>query len=330
MQVKYPDRIELANLPTRIERLEKLTEGINGPEIYIKRDDLTECGASGNKIRKLEFVVADAIKKGADTLITCGWVQSNHARATAIISAKLGLNAILVLRGEKPQEFRGNLFLDKLVGAEIKYITPEEYDKRVNEIMSNIANELQKNGHLGYSIPVGASTEIGIWGYIKAAEEIKEQLKKMDLKIDAIITAVGSGATCAGLLIGKKLFDLDAAIYGVNVDESEKYYKDVIYELIQRWEKVYDMNTQLSKEDIRIIDGYVGPGYSLTTKEQRETIKLVARKQGIILDPVYTGKAMHGLVQEIKKGKFKKGQKVLFIHTGGIFGLLAQGDNFEL
>lgn len=329
MSVRYPERIALANLPTEIEKLEKLSAELGGPQVYIKRDDLTESVASGNKIRKLEFVVADALEKGADTLVTCGWSHSNHARATAVIAAKLGLNAVLLLRGEEPGQYRGNLLLDKLVGAEIRFLTLEEYERR-DEIMEQVAEELKKKEHIAYLIPSGATDEIGVWGYIKAAQEIKEQLEERALEIDAVVTAVGTGGTLAGLLLGKELFELDTAIYGINVDEDAEYFRDRIYELTERWQRRYDVNIGLSKGDIELIDGYAGVGYGLSQREEQQVIRWVARKEGIILDPVYTGKAMHGLIEEIEKGRFKRGQNILFIHTGGIFGLLGASEEFEL
>lgn len=328
MNIKPPPRISLANLPTRIEKLERLSTELEGPEIYIKRDDLTECGASGNKIRKLEFLVAHALEKGCDTLITCGWVHSNHARATAIIGAKLGLSSILILRGEKPKELCGNIFLDRLAGARIKYVDKKEYEKR-DELMDEIARKLAKKGRKAYTIPSGGSNETGIWGYIMAAQEIKEQLKKEELKINAIIIPVGTGGTYTGLLIGKVLFNLSPILYGINVEKNGELFKSKIYELVKKWESKYGIEVKISKEDIKIIDGYVGRGYGLSRPEERETIKFVARKEGVLLDPVYTGKSMHGLIQEIKKGRFKKGEKILFIHTGGIFGLLGTAKSFR-
>lgn len=329
MNIKYPKRIALANLPTRIEKLTRLSNELGGPEIYIKRDDLTECSVSGNKIRKLEFVVADALENKADTLITCGWIHSNHARATAIIAARLGMKCILVLRGTKPNQYEGNLFLDKLVGAEIRYVTPEDYERR-NELMEEIADELKGKERKGYPIPSGATNELGIWGYIRAAQEIKEQLDEKKLKLDAIITAVGTGGVYAGLIIGKALFNLSPTIYGINIEEDGAYYKNTIYELIERWQERYNIRVQISKEDIKIIDGYVGLGYGLSSTQERKTIRMVAQKDGIILDPIYTGKAMHGLIEEIKKGRFKKGERILFIHTGGIFGLMGATKQFIL
>ncbi len=319
MSVQYPERISFANLPTRIEKLDSLSKSLGGPEIWIKRDDLTGCATSGNKIRKLEFVVADAIVHNADTLITCGWINSNHARATAVLASKMGLESILLLRGEKPSNPQGNLFLDTLVGAEIRYLSVDEYERR-DEIMDEIIDELMKENRVGYPIPAGATYPVGIWGYIKAAEEIKNQIQDFD----AIVVPVGTGGTYAGLFIGKKLFDLKCTIYGVNVEEDEEYFKNRIGEIIEKWNKSFNQPISYSRDEIKIIDGYKGKGYSKFGQEEIEVIKRLARTEGIILDPVYTGKAMRGLMEEVEKGRFAKNEKILFIHTGGIFGLLSR------
>jgi len=319
MKVEYPKRISFANLPTRIEELNSLSKTLQGPSIWMKRDDLTGCATSGNKIRKLEFVIADALEHKADILITCGWVNSNHARATAVIAKKMGMESILLLRGEKPSVMHGNLFLDKLVGADIRYLSPAEYERR-HEIMAEIVAELKKKNRVGYPIPAGATYPVGIWGYIKAADEIKNQ----STDFDAILVPVGTGGTYAGLFIGKKLFDLKAEIYGVNVEEDEDYYRERITEIIEEWNRSFHQPISYSREEIRIIDGYQGKGYSQFGRNEIEVIKLLARTEGIILDPVYTAKAMRGLIEEVKNGRFNKNEKILFIHTGGIFGLLSR------
>ncbi|MCK4527400.1 D-cysteine desulfhydrase family protein [candidate division WOR-3 bacterium] len=319
MNIEYPKRIPIANLPTKIERLNTLSKILDGPDIYIKRDDLTGCVTSGNKIRKLEFVLADALDHNADTLITCGWINSNHVRATAVVAAKFGLQSILVLRGKEPPILQGNLFLDKLVGAEIRYLSPMEYEKR-KEIMEDIVDSLRKKNRVGYSIPTGATYPTGVWGYIMAAEEIKDQMPDLD----AIITPVGSGGTYAGLFIGKKLFNLKPTIYGINVERDKEYYKRRIASVIEEWNKSFNQSISFSPEEIEIIDGYQGKGYSEFGEEEIDVIKRLARLEGIILDPVYTGKAMRGLIQEIRNNRFNRKEKILFIHTGGIFGLLSR------
>jgi D-cysteine desulfhydrase len=324
MRIDYPIRINLANLPTRIEKLDFLSKELGGPEIFIKRDDLTGCATSGNKIRKLEFALARAINEGADTIITCGWVNSNHVRATALTAAKKGLNCILLLRGEKPESIKGNLFLDIITGAEVRFLPPEQYEN-VYKHMSKIIEELKNRGKKGYAIPSGATDSTGIWGYIKAAEEINNQIPR----IDNIIVPVGTGGTYAGLFIGKKLLEWDVTLYGISVEKDEKFHKKEILDIIKNWEK---NNTILdySKKDIKVIEGYQGEGYSKFNNNELEIIKLLAENEGIILDPVYTAKAMRGLIGEVKKNKFKSNESILFLHTGGIFGLLSLTDEIKL
>jgi len=328
MNLQYPPSIRLASLPTPIEKLEKISALWGGPEIYIKRDDLSGCALSGNKVRKLEFAVADAVKQGADTLITCGGIQSNHARATAVVASKMGMSSFLMLRGNRNTESEGNLFIDRLLGADFRFITPEEY-KRVDDIMASVAEMLRKRGKKPYIIPEGASNEIGYFGYIRAAEEISKQLKEMELDIDFIITATGSGGTLGGLVLGKKFFGLKAQPIGFNVCDTAVAFQNRIYNVITKMISMYNWSIEIQKDEISLIDGYVGEGYALSRPEELELITEVARMEGIILDPVYTGKAMFGLRDQIYRKHFEKGQKILFIHTGGIFGLFPKKKEFE-
>lgn len=324
MKIKYPEKVKLARLPTPLEKPENLNRRTGGPEIYIKRDDLTGCATSGNKIRKLEFAIADAKKKGADTLITCGWLNSNHCRATSIASRKAGLRAILLLRGEKPEHYRGNLFLDFISGADIRFLTPEEYERR-DEIMEDVQKELLEEGRKGYPIPAGATFPPGLWGYIGAMDEISRQLND----IDAVFIPVGTGGTYAGLFIGKKMLGLTCDIYGINVEDDSEYFVDEISRVIEEWNGFEGMNITFKREEIKIIDGYQGEGYSIFGREEISLIREICMDDGIILDPVYTSKGMKGLLGEIKKGRFDKNSRVVFIHTGGIFGLLSRLDEIE-
>jgi D-cysteine desulfhydrase len=319
-----PERVSLSHLPTPIRRLKKLTAMFGGPELYVKRDDLTGVGLSGNKVRKLEYLVADAQRKGADTLITCGGVQSNHARATAIAGAQNNMRSVLVLRGESETPYDGNVLLDKMVAAEIKLVTPEQYAQQIDEIMEEVAQELRDQGHLPYVIPEGGSNPIGVWGYIRASVEIKGQLEKMDVKVDTITCAVGSGGTQAGLLVGGKLCDLGARVVGFNVCDTARYFKTRIGRLVAETIERYSLPVQVSPDELVLVDGYVGRGYALSRPEELELIKTVAHQEGIFLDPVYTGKALFGLADQIRQGRFKKGERVLFVHTGGIYGLFAR------
>ena len=318
---KFPPRIQLATLPTPIQKLERLSEQWGGIEIYVKRDDLTGMALSGNKIRKLEFVIAEARNQGADLLITCGGIQSNHARATAVAATKLGMKSYLVLRGQQGGETDGNLLLDFLVGAKVKYITPEDYSTRVDEIMTELAEELKKDGYHPYVIPEGASNELGAMGYLAATEEIVVQLKKRKLQIDYLVCADGSGGTHAGLLLGQKFYNQNYQVVGVNVCDDEAFFINKINQISEKAIDRFNLIVDFKKEDIKIIDGYVGEGYALNRQEEIDFIKLVAITEGLILDPVYTGKALFGVRDQISKGRFKKGEKILFIHTGGLFGL---------
>jgi D-cysteine desulfhydrase len=329
MKLKIPDRISLANLPTKIEKLERLSQKLDGPQIYIKRDDQTGTEWSGNKIRKLEFSVKDALNKGSNYLITCGGIQSNHCRATAAVASRLGMKSCLVLRGNKDAEIEGNLFLDKMLGAEIEYITAEEYSNNRNEIMAKIAREKEKPGLKPYIIPEGASNGIGAFGYYNAMQEIAQQEKEYKVNFDAIVIAVGSGGTFAGLLLGKKVISYKGEIYGINVGSDKTYFENCIMQIFEESCKISGADFSLGKNEINILDGYVGRGYALSTPEELEFIIGLSQLEGVILDNVYTGKAMYGFVQEIKKGTFKKYKNILFIHTGGMFELFSQMKFFK-
>ena len=328
MTLQYPKSIPLANLPTPISKLERLSEKWGGPDIYAKRDDLTGCGLSGNKIRKLEFSVAEALDRKADILITCGGIQSNHARATAVTAARVGMESFLILRGDPPSEFEGNLFLNRLVGAQFQFITKEDYED-VNTIMAQVAEDLRRKGKRPYIIPEGASNEIGYFGYIRAAEEISQQLKNLELNIDTIVLPTGSGGTLGGLLLGQRFFELKAQPRGINICDTAPYFQDRIHDVLLKMISSYSWNLTISREEITLIDGYVGEGYALSRPEELELIQEVAQTEGLILDPVYSGKAMFGLRDQIRQGRFKKGENILFLHTGGIFGLFVRDNMFQ-
>ncbi|MCT4619597.1 MAG: D-cysteine desulfhydrase family protein [Marinisporobacter sp.] len=327
--MKLPNKIDIANLPTKIEKLERLSKSLEGHEIYIKRDDQTGSEISGNKVRKLEYAVKEALDQGCDYLITCGGIQSNHARATAAVAAKLGINSFLVLRSKGEEKLEGNCFLDQVLGAKIRYITADEYRDHRMDIMKEVKNELDKKGHKAYIIPEGASNGIGTFGYYGAMEEILKQEEEMGIKFDAVVMAVGSGGTYAGLFYANKVNENTAKILGVNVCDDAGYFKEAIFNILHESFGYTSKSIEFSKEEINIIDGYVGEGYALSRPEELTFIHELAKLEGLILDPVYTGKAMYGLVEEIKKGNLKDYKNILFIHTGGLFGLFPKKDQFS-
>ena len=330
----YPPRINLASLPTPVYPLSRLGARLN-VELFMKRDDLTGSVLSGNKIRKLEFVLADALAQRADTVLTCGGAQSNHCRATAVAAAMLGMNCRLLLRTADPSDPpfpEGNILLDRMAGAEIVWITPEEYDRR-DEIFEREAAALRKEGRRPYAIPEGASNALGAWGYIKCAEELLNDIANLPggaQKETTIINATGSGGTCAGLILGTRIFDLNARVVSVNVCDDRDYFVRVIGDICDSAISEYGLGIEFSRDDdIEIIDGYVGRGYALSRPEELSLICDVAAAEGIFLDPVYTGKAFFGMVRELEGHPGCFGQRIIFIHTGGIFGLFPKAAEIQ-
>ena len=324
-----PPRLDLARTPTPLEFLPR-TSRAAGVEIYVKRDDLTGMELSGNKIRKLEFILADVLAQGADTVLTCGGAQSNHARATAIAAAKLGLDCRLILRTADPAappEPTGNILLDRMAGAQIVWITPEQYRQR-EAIYRREEKRLRQQGRKPYSIPEGASNALGAWGYIRAAEELARdmaQLPEGPKRRTTIVVATGSGGTAAGLILGARLIDLEARIAAINVCDDRDYFLEAIGTICETCITTYGLNIPFDRQrDITILDGYVGRGYALSRPEELSLISEMARREGLFLDPVYTGKAFFGLLQELQRNPRRFGERIIFIHTGGLFGLFPQ------
>lgn len=327
MKVASPESLKLAIIPTPLEKLKSIPLISGGDNLYIKRDDLTGFGLSGNKVRKLEFLAYEALKKKADTLITCGGFQSNHARATALIAAQLGLKSLLVLFGDEKPQIEGNLFLDKLCGAETRFISSEEYEN-VDRIMEEISGELKSKGRRPYVIPEGGSNSLGIWGYIKTSLEMKEQIDRLKLKIDKVVTAVSSAGTYCGLFLGAKLAGWKTDFTGVNIRFLPSYPMEKIFTLLENTIAQYNLKVKFEEKEIKIIEGYVGEGYALNKPEELEFIKFFASQTGILLDPVYTAKALFGLVDLLSKGELSKKEKIIFMHTGGGFGLFPIKEKF--
>jgi len=327
--IKLPEKIKLANLPTKIEKLYKTSKELMNTNIYIKRDDHTGIEFSGNKIRKLEFTIKEALDKKCDYFITCGALQSNHARATVSVAAKLGLKSYLILAGEKNETIDGNYLINKLLGATIKIIDKTEFKERIDEIMKEAKEKLESEGYSPYIIPLGASNGIGTFGYFEAMQEIYKQEKGMGIKFDAIVHANGSGGTYAGLFLANKLLKMNREIYGISVSSDKEFFKEKISNILKSSFEIISQNIEFENDEIKIIDEYVGKGYGESREEEINFIKKFAELEGIILDPVYTGKAMYGLINEIKNGNMGEHKNILFIHTGGIYSIFSKKHLFN-
>jgi D-cysteine desulfhydrase len=319
-----PPRLSLARLPTPLQPLDRLSLQVGGPRIWVKRDDLSDCAASGNKIRKLEYTLAQALADGCDSLITCGGLQSNHCRATALMGAKLGLRVDLLLRGEQPGDLDGNLFLDHLAGAHVHYHAARVYQLELDVLLRRHADRLRGEGLEPFVIPTGASDEIGVWGYVNAAQELRADFEAAGIAPRHIVAATGSGGTQAGLSAGVRLHGIDAEVWGMAVCDDVAWFRNKVRKDLAAWKSRYAVDIDLDRVGVNVLDQYIGAGYAQASNEVFATIALAARVEGLVLDPVYTGKAFHGMLEEIRGGRFAGGDDIVFVHTGGIFGLMAQ------
>jgi D-cysteine desulfhydrase len=318
----------LGHYPTPIQFLPRLSKHL-GYEIYLKRDDITECAMSGNKIRKLEYLLHDAMKTGCEVVVTTGGVQSNHARATVYGTRRLGLQPVVVLIGDEPAKpWDGNLFLEYIAGAEVHFIPDEDFWNGCERKMREIADFYAAKGMKTYIIPMGGSSEFGHLGYLNAAVEIMEQEKSMGVKFDAAVCAVGTGGTLGGLLLANELAGFDKRIVGVNVSETAQFFRQKVHDATTDFGAKFGFDVDIPESSIEIADGFVGPGYAKTTPEGIALLKLLAKTEGVVLDPVYTGKAFQGMLSMIESKKFKPGSKILFLHTGGIYGLFPAKNYF--
>ncbi|MBT8363623.1 MAG: D-cysteine desulfhydrase [Deltaproteobacteria bacterium] len=311
---------------TPIEKLSNFSKEFDGPNIFVKRDDLLGLSAGGNKTRKLEFLVAEALSVGADTLITCGAVQSNHCRLTLSAAVKEGLKCRLVLEERVADSYNpeasGNNFLFRLLGVEKIKVVPGGSD--MLKEMQNIADELIAEGRKPYIIPGGGSTPLGALGYVACAEEILAQAFEKGIIFDCVICASGSAGTHAGLITGFCGNNSLIPVIGINVSRTKEDQEKLVYDLVQKTVDYIGIKSKISKDAVVCYDEYVGTGYSLPTSEMAEAVRMLAGTEGILLDPVYTGKAMAGLIGLIRKGGvFKKNDNVLFVHTGGSPALYA-------
>ena len=325
-----PPRLRLARLPTPLEPLDRLSEQVGGPRIWIKRDDLTDTVACGNKLRKLEFAVAQALDEGCDTLLTCGGLQSNHCRATAVVGARLGLQVELVLRGVPEGSADGNYFLDQLFGARTHCYPRAQYQTTLPTLLDMHAARLRAEGRRCFVIPTGASDGIGVWGYVLASEELSRDFAQAGIRPRHVITASGSGGTQAGLTAGLYLQGNGAHVTGIAVCDDAAWFQAKVRQDIAEWKARYGIAIELERLPIRTLDAYIGPGYAKATPAVFDTIRRIAQLEGIALDPVYTGKAFHGMLEEIRAGRLCEASDLVFVHTGGIFGLMAQREQVAL
>lgn len=318
-------RINLAHRNTPLELMPRLSEHLGGPNIYIKRDDCTGLGHGGNKARKLEFILADAINRGADTILTQGAVQSNHARQTAAAAAKLGLKCELLLENfmlapDSDYKNSGNLFLDHLFGAKVHYY-PKDTD--MGEALDAKAAQLSAEGRTPYIVPLGGSNVIGNLGYVDCAMEIIQQANQQQILISQIIHATGSAGTQAGLITGLRANQSDIPVLGIAVSTEKQKQEEKVFKLAQETATFLGQENVIKRNDIDVNSDYFGEGYGLPTDSMKEALSLVARLEGILLDPVYTGKAMAGLIDLVRRGIFSQNDSIVFIHTGGSAALFA-------
>ena len=336
------NKLHLANLPTKIQRLSRWSEE-SGKNIYIKRDDQTGSEWSGNKVRKLEFAVQEAVQRGCNLLITCGGIQSNHCRATVSVATSLGIKSAVLLRigGEPPLE--GNYFLDRLMGADVRFCSRDEYRDHRGEIMQEMADAYASKGYKPYIIPEGASYGVGVLGYYYAMKEIVGQEKESGVCFDTVVVATGSGGTLAGLQLSNMVNGYGKNVTGVCVCDNELYFQNIAAEISRDALPYLVAQGELSQElasrwgasikpsDFSLWEEYVGAGYALSRPEELEHIKRLARMEATVFDPVYTGKATFGMVNELRPGgRLSDAKNILFIHTGGMFGLFPISRTFPL
>jgi L-cysteate sulfo-lyase len=329
---RFP-RLHLAHLPTPLEPMPRISEYLGGPNLWIKRDDCTGLSSGGNKTRKLEFLMADAVERGADTIITQGATQSNHARQSCAAACKLGMESHILLEDrtgfhDDAYALNGNVLLDQLHGATIS-LRPADSD--MNAEMELLAQQLRDDGKKPYIIPGGGSNETGALGYVNAAFEMTHQANERMLRIDHLVHATGSAGTQAGLVVGMQAMNAGIPVYGVSVRAPKAKQEENVFGLAQRTLDFMGLPQSLVPRDSVVANSdYVGDGYGLPTDSMVEAVKMLAAHEGILLDPVYSGKGFAGLIDLIRKGHFKKDENVVFLHTGGSVSLFAYPNTFNL
>lgn len=328
---KFP-KVRLGHLPTPLEPMDRLSEKLGGPRLWVKRDDCTGLSSGGNKTRKLEFLMADALSKGADTIITQGATQSNHARQTTAAAAKLGMGCHILLEdrtGSNDNNYilNGNVLLDRLHGASV---SKRSGGSDMNLEMQDFADALIEKGKKPYIIPGGGSNPIGALGYVNCARELTEQASEIGLKIDALVHATGSAGTQAGLVAGLAAIQSDIHLLGIGVRAPKDKQEQMVFELAQKTADYLGTGIKIEREKVRAICDYVGAGYGLPTDGMIKAVKLLARSEGLLFDPVYSGKGLDGLIDQINRGYFTGMDNVVFLHTGGSAALFGYPETFEL
>jgi L-cysteate sulfo-lyase len=319
MLTDHLPRISLGFFPTPLEEMPRLSKALGGPRLLIKRDDQTGLATGGNKTRKLEFSVAEALRLGADTLITLGAVQSNHCRQTAAAAARYGLRCILILRGYAPNSITGNLLLDHLLGAQVIFTG----EKSREEVADEVFAAQKATGFHPYFIPLGASNGVGAIGFVAAMEELQTQLAYRNLQVDRIVFASSSAGTQAGLCVGAKALGFSGQIAAISIDHSTAELQAEVAQVAQEAIRHLGIDLSFSPDEVAAFDGYLGAGYAVLGEPEMEAISLTACQEGILLDPVYTGRAMAGLIDLVRKGVFGRDETILFWHTGGSAALYA-------
>ena len=315
--MKEISQLHFAHLPTRVEELPRLSEYLNGPKILVKRDDQTGLAFGGNKTRKLEFLVAEALKQGARTLISGGALQSNHCRQTAAAAARFGLDCILILSGEMPDEPSANLLLDKMFGAEIVTVADRAYR---DQTLLETFDKATAAGKKPYLVPYGGSSPTGALGYAFAVQEFMEQ----NVQVDWFVFGTSSGGTHAGLVLGQRVFGYQGKVLGISIDESEEWLKEHVSALASSASEKLGERIEFTQADVLANADYCRAGYGVLTEAEREAVRLFAKYEGVLLDPVYTGRAAAGMIDLIRKGFFKKDETILFWNTGGQPALFAE------
>ena len=327
---EYP-RNRLGHLPTPLEPMPRLSEHVGGPAIWVKRDDCTGLATGGNKTRKLEFAMADALEQGADTIVTAGAEQSNHVRQAAAGAAKLGLKCIVVLEHVFPTPSKiyresGNVLLDRIFDAELHECPT---GKTVDEAMQALAGEVSARGGKPYVMPVGCSSAVGALGYVNAAQEIASQADEQGIRIDHLVTATGSGGTQGGLIVGFKATAAEVPVLGIGVSSPKPEQENKVLTVAAATAELLGRPELVSRDDIVVNCDYIGDGYGMPTQSMNDALLLAARLEGLLFDPVYSGKALAGMIDLAKRGEFGDAENIVFLHTGGAASLFGYGDQLH-